>query len=33
MMSFVLDAYLAFGVLSVARVLWVSLLQSGMATS
>lgn len=33
MMSFVLDAYLAFGVLSVVRVLWVSLLQSGVATS
>ena len=33
MMSFVLDAYLAFGVLSVVRVLRVSLLQSGVATS
>ena len=31
--TLLLDAYLAFGVLSVARVLWVSLLQSGMATS
>jgi len=33
MMSFVLDAYLAFGVLSVVRVLWMSLIQTGVATS
>ena len=32
-MSFVFDAYLAVGVLSVVRVLWLSLLQTGVATS